>query len=114
MRITVDNNKFIFTGWPLMQQVNAMGAVLTLTSNDPYPCFMASIKGHILFFTENGGDVTTMEGTFKSFGFHQVIDVREIITNLQWKEGWEMIESHLSKKSCEEEADTLTEKELYL
>ena len=88
MRITVDKDKFVFTGWPFMEQLSALGAVFTLTSNDPYPCFSASIKGHIFFFTEDGGDVSTMVGTFKSFGFHQVIDVRDIITDLQWEEGW--------------------------
>lgn len=89
MRITIDKTLFICTGWPLMQQLAAMKAEFKLTANNPYPCFMVTWLTHTYLFTQNGENVETMLGTMKSFAFDEVKDIRELIPNLHWKEGWE-------------------------
>lgn len=89
MRITINTNLFVYTGWPLMKQLGAMGAEFKLTANNPYPCFMATWASHLYLFTQNGEKVDTMLGTMKSFAFDEVKDIRELIPNLHWKEGWE-------------------------
>lgn len=91
MRIMITTNSgehAVFTGWPLLQQLCAIGSEIKLTANTPYPCFMVCYGAHTYLFTPNGGTVSTMLGNFGSFGFNEVVDIRTILPELHWKEDW--------------------------
>ena len=91
-RITmfVDETKcFIYTGWPLMEQLNQLHPCIKLTANNPYPTFMFDLKGKCFLFNETGENVTTMMGICKAYSFNEVKDIREIFPDKKWIEGWE-------------------------
>lgn len=90
-RITVtnDHDRYIYTGWPLLKQLSVLGAKITLSANDPYPTFAAMYENHLWLFNQNGGRVSTMLGDVLAYSFNDVIDIREILHDLEWKEGWQ-------------------------
>lgn len=91
MRITIkigSSKYYVFTEWPLLQQLSAIGATIKLTANNPYPCFMVSWATHTFLFTQKGERVATMLGFMGSYSFDDIVDIREVIPNLYWDEGW--------------------------
>jgi hypothetical protein len=75
----------VCTELPVMRQLATIGAKIELTANNPYPTFSMEYRHHLWLFNANGGKVDTMSGTMKAIKFDQSGDIRDYISELEWK-----------------------------
>lgn len=74
------NSTSIYTGWPLFQQLAALGCKIELTANAPYPTFIVTYNpSNYWLFNQSGSEVVTMVGTFRAFPFNEVADCRDLL-----------------------------------